>query len=436
MATTHAALAAQLVDTDPTTILAGTRRVLRWQCMAGHEYSASGASRKLGRGCPVCSSNVLVPGVNDLATTYPHLAAQLVGTDPTTIMANTNRMLSWCCEKGHEWSTTGARRVKAVDCVYCTGVGGRVRILKGFNDLATTHPQWASELIGDDPTTVMAGTHRKLRWRCPIGHEYVCTGSNRLKGTGCGICLGTQLVPGTNDLATTHPHLAVQLLNVDPSTITAHSSGRFRWRCAYGHEFIKSTSQRTKGEGCTACSGRRVWAGYNDLATTHPHLAAQLVDDDPTTFIVGTRRRLRWRCELGHEWTATGASRLQGSGCPTCSPAGYDQSRPGWLYLLARQGEQQVGITGDIEHRLQIHRRGGWQELLDVQGPMNGETALDTETRIKRYLKKHVGTLPGSSESWSTANLEVRSLDELIALATQSGNKKRPVSPCHPRLRG
>ena len=79
-----------------------------------------------------------------------------------------------------------------------------------------------------------------------------------------------------------------------------------------------------------------------------------------------------------------------------------------------------MGITNDIAQRTDTHARvGGWQ-IVDAVGPMNGETALDIETEIKRWLKVHVGTLPRKTENWSTANLEVHSLNELIALAKKT----------------
>ena len=38
------------------------------------------------------------------------------------------------------------------------------RIIKGVNDLATTHPEIAKEAYGWDPRTVSAGSHKKLEW--------------------------------------------------------------------------------------------------------------------------------------------------------------------------------------------------------------------------------------------------------------------------------
>jgi hypothetical protein len=36
----------------------------------------------------------IIPGVNDMGTTHPHLAAELVDIDPTTIIAGTDRKLT------------------------------------------------------------------------------------------------------------------------------------------------------------------------------------------------------------------------------------------------------------------------------------------------------------------------------------------------------
>jgi hypothetical protein len=53
--------------------------------------------------------------------------------------------------------------------------------------MATTHPGLAAELMGD-ATKVMAGTGKKLRWKCRLGHTYEMTGNNRVSGQGCHQC--------------------------------------------------------------------------------------------------------------------------------------------------------------------------------------------------------------------------------------------------------
>jgi len=48
---------------------------------------------------------------------------------------------------------------------------GRARLVPGFNDMATTRPDLAAELVGTNPAGVIAGTHEILLWRCPNHDE-------------------------------------------------------------------------------------------------------------------------------------------------------------------------------------------------------------------------------------------------------------------------
>jgi hypothetical protein len=55
-----------------------------------------------------------------MATTRPDLAAELVGTDPTTVFAQTSRVLLWRCPNHEEpYPATGAKRANGSGCGYC-----------------------------------------------------------------------------------------------------------------------------------------------------------------------------------------------------------------------------------------------------------------------------------------------------------------------------
>jgi hypothetical protein len=67
-----------------------------------------------------------------------------------------------------------------------------------------------------------------------------------------------------------------------------------------------------------------VLAGYNDLATTHPGLAAEWHPKlngrlTPHEVIAGTNKRIWWQCKLGHEWIVSGNNRVGDHSCPYCS---------------------------------------------------------------------------------------------------------------------
>ena len=78
---------------------------------------------------------------------------------------------------------------------------------------------------------------------------------------------------------------------------------------------------RVEGSGCPVCANRVVKPRENDLAATHPDLAAQWHPTKngkltPRDVVHRTHRKVWWRCEKGHEWQATVASRVNGMGCP------------------------------------------------------------------------------------------------------------------------
>jgi hypothetical protein len=67
--------------------------------------------------------------------------------------------------------------------------------------LATTHPYLATEADGWDPTEVVAGTNKKLNWKCNNGHKWIATGNDRKNGKGCPSCSRTGFDPNKESYA-------------------------------------------------------------------------------------------------------------------------------------------------------------------------------------------------------------------------------------------
>ena len=62
----------------------------------------------------------LVPGVNDLATLFPDVAAEVDGWDPSSLMPGSNKKMPWKCELGHLWEATVTNRtLQKSGCPYC-----------------------------------------------------------------------------------------------------------------------------------------------------------------------------------------------------------------------------------------------------------------------------------------------------------------------------
>ncbi len=363
-----------------------------------------------------------------ISETHPELAKEAFGWDPNLISAGSDKKLQWKCKLGHIWLAVVYSRKDGNSCPYC----GNQKVLTGFNDLATTHPELAKEADGWDPRKVIAGTPKKLQWKCSKGHSWIVNGNNRVNyKTHCPYCRNQKVLTGFNDLATTHPELAKEAHGWDPAKVIAGSHKKYEWNCQYKHKWKSTVKDRVRGNSCPICSNKLLLEGYNDLATTHPELAKEAHGWDPNKVIAGTTRKLKWKCSNGHIWNAVGYSRVFGSNCPTCSPLGFDPNKQAYIYFLIQPKWEmyQIGITNYPEDRIKTHKKNGF-EIIELRGPMDGHTAQELETTILRFLKnqkadlspEHIaGKFDGYSESWTIDSYKVNHLKELIDKASDAG---------------
>ena len=130
----------------------------------------------------------------------------------------------------------------------------------------------------------------------------------------------------------------------------------------------------------------------------------------------GSNQKKDWRCKEGHIYPSSLNSRTgNGSGCPICAEYGFNPGKDAWFYLMQRPGEQQLGITNELEVRLKTHERNGWTLIEHTSFPSNGQKVLDNERAFKKWLRKEIGLMEGTTENWSTTKMEVQSLAELKA---------------------
>ena len=251
---------------------------------------------------------------------------------PKDMTYGSSRKVWWLCEKGHEWPQRVCDRIlSSHNCPYCTGK----KAWRGFNDLASQEPEVAREWHPTKngplmPDMVTMGSRKKVWWVCDKGHEWRQRINDRIQnGHGCPYCAGKKVWLGFNDLASQRTEIAKQwhpTLNGTrtPEMVTIRSHKAIWWVCEKGHEWQAIVKSRTDGCGCPYCTNRAIIPGFNDLATTHPELAKQWHPTKnrrlaPQNITAGTLRKAWWRCEKGHEWQATVASRASGVGCPVCA---------------------------------------------------------------------------------------------------------------------
>jgi len=293
-------------------------------------------------------------------------------------------------------------------------------LLKIEDNLHTTSlldafPDIAKEANGWDPSQYSYGSKARVQWKCPSGHEWFASITNRtLRQSKCPYCQGSLVLSGQNDLATLHPEIAAQALGWNPSVYKQFSSVKKKWICKNGHTWDAVIADRTaKKRGCPYCSGSKLILGVNDLASQFPEIAAEALGWNPCEIKYGSKQVKPWLCPNGHIFNVPINRRTNmGTGCPECATHGYKQSKQAWIYLLKKANSQKVGITNSVKTRMTTHKRNGFT-LIELCGPMDGSAAWEIEANIKSWLRAEKILIDGTHENWRTDDMRISSLLDL-----------------------
>ena len=239
-----------------------------WKCKEGHYWQSRVYHRNNGIGCPYCSGQRPIKGINDLHTINPALAQEWNyeknnGLTPSEVLSNSGKKVWWKCEKEHEWQAVIGSRNKGCGCPYCAGK----LAITGLTDLRTINPDLAQEWnkarnVGLTPNDVLPSSNRKVWWKCEKGHEWQATIYSRNSGCGCPYCSNKKVLKGYNDLRTVRPDLAAEWNyekndGFSPADIIFDSDKKIWWKCEKGHEWQTSIANRNKGTACPLCNSER-----------------------------------------------------------------------------------------------------------------------------------------------------------------------------------
>lgn len=223
--------------------------------------------------------------------------------NPYMVFAHSNVVVYWKHiviknnkESVHSWQSSVSRRTtQGHGCSICAGK----KILIGFNDLKTEAPPFLSEWdYGKNgslkPVDFTKGSNKKVWWKHfvttngkEILHSWQATIKSRMRGNGCPICDNKMIVPGINDIASTHPILMkdwdYERNEIKPTSISYGYDKKVWWKhtviradIEYIHVWQASPNSRTnRNSGCPYCANKKTLAGFNDLATIHPKIATK-----------------------------------------------------------------------------------------------------------------------------------------------------------------
>lgn len=327
-------------DLMPSSVLPGSHKKVWWKCSKNHIWEETIRDRSGGKKCPFCTNYKVLSGYNDLATVHPEIALEWNydkngNLKPNQVKHSANIKVWWKCSQGHEWEAFVFNRSNGHGCPYCCNFS----TLAGYNDLATTNPELLEEWNYErnsvlKPSDVLAGSNKKVWWKCKEGHEWEAEIKSRTSGQKCPYCSNKRVLEGYNDLYTycivNHRNDLVSEFDTEKNKysmkeIITGSSKLIWWKCSKGHTYQATAHRRIRtGSGCGVCSHNILMKNENDLLTTHPEIAKEWDYEknkiNPDEVMAGSNIKKYWFiCPKGHSYEATPLDRKRGNNCPICA---------------------------------------------------------------------------------------------------------------------
>ncbi len=323
-------------DLTPDKVTPGSGEKVWWVCDKGHEWQTviNDRSNK-GYRCPYCAGKIVSEEYN-LLKMYPEIAKQWHPVKngiltPDKVTPGSNKKVWWVCDKGHEWQTAVYDRSnRGYRCPYCVGkkASKEYSLLKMYPEIAK---QWHPVKNGIlTPDKVTPASNRRAWWLCANGHEWeAIIESRRRSNNRCPFC-SRKKVSKEYNLSVFYPEIAKQWHPVKngiltPDKVTPASHKKVWWLCTNGHEWEATINSKIRNKNrCPLCSRTRVSKEYN-LSLFCPEIAKQwhpvkngLLTPDKVT--PGSKKKVWWKCNKGHEWQALIRDRnYKSTGCPYCA---------------------------------------------------------------------------------------------------------------------
>lgn len=320
-------------ETKASELFLNSHRKVWWNCsICGHEWQASVDSRQRGNGCPACAQRT--------QTSFPEQAIYyyILKSNPDAV----NRCTTAFGEKteldiyipsakfgieydGHYWhkGEISDHREKA-KFQLCKENG--IRLVR-ITDKELLKHNYCDYLI-----TTTDGLDKAIK---ELGQfvsipEDIDTNRDRIA------IMETYISKmKTESFASIYPEIAEEWNYERNGSLTpdmfskASMQIKVWWKCKKGHEWQSTIAHRTQMKSkCPYCSNRKILKGYNDFLTTNQ--STQLLDEwdyaknnaegiFPDSITEGSKKKVWWKCKLGHEWQTTITERKRGYLCPFCS---------------------------------------------------------------------------------------------------------------------
>lgn len=291
--------------------------------------------------------------------------------DPEFISSGSNIKLWWKCKEGHVWPSRASVRSKGHGCPYCAGI----RLLPGYNDLATRRPDLLEEWDYDSNTDIrpneisIGNNKKKVNWICKVNadHKWSATVASRDSGTGCIFCAEDKrketkaktYIKRNGSFAENNPALLEEWLYTEndklgifPDRIPTHYKGhKVLWKCKIcKHIWPATPDNRACGRGCPECFKNNIneiqkktaVKKYGSLEQNNPELLVfwDYSNNDvvPSEVTSHSQDKINWHCpNCNHKWPKRIAKMFDYPLCPQCGFRLNEEKRPILQYSLNLQ---------------------------------------------------------------------------------------------------
>jgi len=358
-------------ELKPSMVAAATNTKVWWicpKCKMAYKTSPADRTGTNKAGCPYCAGKKIAPGLNDLATKYPEIAADWdflknKNLKPNEIAPNYIKKVWWKCSIcGTEYFLSPNKRVsRQQGCPKCARLlkikRSRMNSLdNGQNSLSARYPEiledWDYDENDISPDQITPGNDRKVYWKCHVcGHVWLASPYSRIHlKSGCPQCANKRngekthkkhLNNGKNSLQTCRPDLMLDWNfsknTISPRNISLGNNEKVMWKChKCGNEWSTSVYNRAHlNSQCPKCAKnemvlqkqKKMIDSGNTLAVKFPTIAAEWHpsrngDLTPDKIAPHSHAKVWWKCPIcGNEWKTSVCNRTgeKHTGCRKCS---------------------------------------------------------------------------------------------------------------------
>ncbi len=267
-----------LLGIFPSTVTSHSNKMAWWKCNRGHSWEMSPDKKMKSKGCPYCLNKRVLIGYNDLTTLFPDLSKEWDFSknqiDINSVVIGGTQQIHWICSKcQHKWIATLRNRTQqGTGCPECAKKyrvisRAKTNVLKNGEITGTLLlKEWDYEKnakLGLFPSQLTPHSNKKAWWKCSTcGYEWKTAITSRSAGGSCPLCSNKIVIPGINDLCTTHPSVAKERDYVEnglllPQNVSYGSGKKVGWECPLGHKYKATILHRSSGTNCPLCNSGR-----------------------------------------------------------------------------------------------------------------------------------------------------------------------------------